>query len=103
MRLLLKCNVIRGEDIFRAGQEIEISPAEAEAMKNVGEIVAENVTLSVMESAASPDVIELPAAPVDEETDTVPLAPIPKTAKKTTAKKPAKSKSAAKKTTKKAR
>jgi len=98
MKFRLKCNVIRGEDIFRAGQEIDISPAEAETMKNVGEIVAEDVTLSVMESAASPDVIELPATPVDEDTDTVPLAPIPKTAKK-----PEKSKSATKKTTKKAR
>lgn len=108
MKFLLKCNVIRGGEILPAGRTIEVSPTEAEIMKEYGEIAegkAESATLSVMTEAFDADTPTPVCETAEPDKETVSIfeeANAEKTtAKKASAKKPAAKKKTTKKTTKK--
>lgn len=102
MRFRLKCNVVRGGEILPAGREISVSPAEAEAMKDLGEIVGDQVEMVVMDAPTTEPEAKITETEDSQDEETLPLAETPSPAKKTAAKKSTtKKKSASKKTTKK--
>ena len=102
MRIRLKCNVVRGGEIIPAGREIEVSPAEAEAMKDVVDIEGDQIEMVVMDAPMTETETEIAETEDSQDDETLPLVESPSPSKKSAAKKPAaRKKSTSKKTTKK--